>query len=617
MSSSTFECLVVLQPLLDSAEEKDCIAEPSSSQGCLVAGRASSEVMNAGATPSIIEIASDNIKEELVDDIKVILVKEEPLSDETVVSSSSELSSAGGTTAAAGGGDHFSASSSSSQVTKRSQQGGKIHSLSPIEELRFVIQKHLCLSEDVLEAVMRAIQEAGAENLDDAREFVVEKDLAGILKPVQIRKLLKRWSEPDTVELVQVEPAVPITLHCPASNCDPSWPLTLDLKLDSLEADLKNNIYSQHRVVGRQRRTLVRHILAQVHKVTKKPCKKQLRIIASRIHYMYPKAITDHIDGNIIGTGFETFLNQLINRNDNYQRKTPCLLPKPTGNHEVVSPTITEQQECGSVSERAASLKRSFVDGANLSEFMSATFKLQRADINSKTVSDVMAEWPMLKTSAVILCHFEELTKVPLEQSFKEKIPQFSERLVDFTTSDSSKHRARSTAIYIEMLEATYATGCHGGSYLGVLSLIMLHLNEAVDALFPLVHEQTLPHELPLAEATRPMLFVFGPSLVQARKTVLAFNQQVVCEVSSPLEGLATLFAAYYVFKYEYPPSACATLELLQRYCAGLDFVPRQMRRRSRVHPRVVKLISDISDHQWRTRIEERRSVFNQELSAA
>jgi len=64
-----------------------------------------------------------------------------------------------------------------------------------MDELKLVIQEHLCLSDEVLAEVLKAIQEAGADNLDDAREFVLEKDLTGILKPIQIRKLLKRWCE--------------------------------------------------------------------------------------------------------------------------------------------------------------------------------------------------------------------------------------------------------------------------------------------------------------------------------------------------------------------------------------------------------------------------------------
>ncbi|XP_018007551.1 uncharacterized protein LOC108665318 [Hyalella azteca] len=196
-----------------------------------------------------------------------------------------------------------------------------------MDEIRNVIQKYLNLSDEVLSEVVKTIQDAGAENLSEAIEFIQEKDLAGVLKPIQIRKLLKRWSEQDCQPPVRVSTAATVSkaetvLRCPqVQENDLAWPFILDLKMESLDTEIIHDLDSQNRVIGRKRRALVRHVLSQIHTVTKRPQKKELRIIAARINSMYPKAITDHFDENKVGSGYDTFLNQLVNRNDNFYRK--------------------------------------------------------------------------------------------------------------------------------------------------------------------------------------------------------------------------------------------------------------------------------------------------------
>lgn len=132
-------------------------------------------------------------------------------------------------------------------------------------------------------------------------------------------------------------------------------------------------------------------------------------------------------------------------------------------------------------------MRDAFVDGTNLAEFMSATFKLQRDDMSSKTVSAVLSEWPMLKHSLAIISHFEELTRISLNATLKAKIIAFSGRLINFATSEDSREAQKSFAIYQEMLETKNFTGCHEGSYLGVIWLLMLQLKEDVETLLPLV----------------------------------------------------------------------------------------------------------------------------------
>jgi len=222
-----------------------------------------------------------------------------------------------------------------------------------------------------------------------------------------------------------------------------------------------------------------------------------MSIIASRIHSLYPKAINDHMDENKIGSGFDTFLKQLINRYDNFDRKKENPLQNSKNSSQVILPLDAERDAYGCVNwkpkltqeERlaAAAMRDEFVDGNNLAEFMSATFKLQRDDMISKTVSVVLSEWPMLKNSSAILSHFEELTRVSLNATLKAKIIAFSGRLMNFATSEDSQETKKCFAIYQEMLETKNVTGCQEGSYLGVIWLLMLQLKEDVETLLPLV----------------------------------------------------------------------------------------------------------------------------------
>jgi hypothetical protein len=68
--------------------------------------------------------------------------------------------------------------------------------MDPSIEISRSISKYLSLDEATLQAVVkRIVLNVGATSLSDAQEFITSSDLEDILRPLEVRKLIKRWSE--------------------------------------------------------------------------------------------------------------------------------------------------------------------------------------------------------------------------------------------------------------------------------------------------------------------------------------------------------------------------------------------------------------------------------------
>ncbi|XP_047737159.1 uncharacterized protein LOC125178132 [Hyalella azteca] len=78
MASNAFKCRVLLRQLPAAAVGRGWCAMPSLAQVCADAGSVKCEVLDAGAASSAPEVPIENIKEELLDAMEIISVKDEP-----------------------------------------------------------------------------------------------------------------------------------------------------------------------------------------------------------------------------------------------------------------------------------------------------------------------------------------------------------------------------------------------------------------------------------------------------------------------------------------------------------------------------------------------------------
>lgn len=62
--------------------------------------------------------------------------------------------------------------------------------------------------------------------------------------------------------------------------------------------------------------TVIRIVDAEILALCKKPGKRQITEIARKMVIRYPKSFTDEIEGQIIGTGYDSLVNQYMSQID-------------------------------------------------------------------------------------------------------------------------------------------------------------------------------------------------------------------------------------------------------------------------------------------------------------
>ncbi|KAI9516295.1 hypothetical protein NQZ68_017498, partial [Dissostichus eleginoides] len=115
----------------------------------------------------------------------------------------------------------------------------------------------------------------------------------------------------------------------------------------------------------------------------------------------YPKSFRDEIEGQVVGTGYDSLTKQMLSRIDNYT----------TDGSKVLS--------------RKGNLKR-------------------RDILSSKEMEDLVKEWPFLYQENGIRLHFRELTGVDITLNFDESTETKFKRILryfQFQQSDPTKRQ--------------------------------------------------------------------------------------------------------------------------------------------------------------------------------
>ncbi len=76
-----------------------------------------------------------------------------------------------------------------------------------------------------------------------------------------------------------------------------------------------------------ERRQLVRTVASEILEVSKCPTKKHVSKIARKIIIAYPKSFRDEINSQIVGSGYDSLLKQLVCRIDNLKRAKTSTRP--------------------------------------------------------------------------------------------------------------------------------------------------------------------------------------------------------------------------------------------------------------------------------------------------
>ncbi|XDV41382.1 hypothetical protein PO909_010261 [Leuciscus waleckii] len=232
----------------------------------------------------------------------------------------------------------------------------------------------------------------------------------------------------------------------------------------------------------------------------------------------YPGAFRDVIEGEIVGSGYDSLIKQMISRLDNVRQAvsnsegedTPCRKKRLDTygclNWQPVRlpPNETPDSQKRVQEELKKMYKERCPDTKCIENMMRATFFTQRKDIFSGIeTSDLMHEWPYLFETVGMKTHFKELTGMDIDKSIASKC-------------------ARVT---------------------------------------------TLPSEVDCAELPRtPCIIVCGSSPLNAEYFLLSVDQVLVnSHITIFSDAVRWMFASYYCLNISYPADQGATLEFLQR----------------------------------------------------
>ncbi|XP_049453405.1 uncharacterized protein LOC125901660 [Epinephelus fuscoguttatus] len=204
--------------------------------------------------------------------------------------------------------------------------------------------------------------------------------------------------------------------------------------------------------------------------------------------------------------------------------------------------------------------------------------------------------------------HFEELTGVPLKETFLSNVEKKGDRLLNFmrtVCTDKSK-KILQLVTNLQVLRGR-KEGC-SEDLKDMLLLLLCYFDEKEENLFHYVEETCLPKEVHVESLpVTPCIIVCGNSCYAAKQFMLSVDHKVVIDqIPTFVSAICLMLGSYYCLNIHYPVELGSTLEFLQRCFLninpekGTKVEKKKNKKQLPVNPRVLTLIADLSDHEWR-----------------
>lgn len=218
-----------------------------------------------------------------------------------------------------------------------------------------------------------------------------------------------------------------------------------------LPAVVRKKLDNQEQPTARERREVIRIITAEIIATCKTPAKKHLSEVAPKMVLEYPKSFKDDIEGEVVGSGYDSLTKQLQCRVDNYKRS------ETLGKKRIIPGDISTvpenkklwkdsygciQLESGPVNVEAQMKKKKdmqkmFMENERnekqIEQLISDTFISQRNDIMSgKDTRALTEEWPLLFSLVGMKAHFKLLTGVHISVGFEEAMATKLARVLEY-----------------------------------------------------------------------------------------------------------------------------------------------------------------------------------------
>ncbi|RXN34461.1 Interferon-induced 44 [Labeo rohita] len=512
------------------------------------------------------------------------------------------------------------------------------------------------LPTSILNIVLETLQSLGVGTTEDL-QYIQEADLLTVLRPIQARKLLAAWKQStETTEFhSQSTFTSPVSSACssvslsssstPSPSPSPSprhliatadWFDSFQIPWEKLPEALMQCLERGKRPSSKLCRELIRIVVSEMMHACASPGKQASTEVAKKMVEKYPRSLQDVIEGDVVGTGYHSLVKQLQARIENVKRSSvPRILKRRRGSDEFDTDEITAEQRAAvqdtygcinwdmefmPVSETLERQQEKKDKMKVLSEqatfsteevkpLMKCTYFSQRKAVNSGTdLQSLMEEWPFLFKEIGMAVHFHELTGVSLKETFLGNVEKKGKRVLDFmkiVCADKSKQVLQAVT-KLKILRGQLE-GC-SEDVKDLVLLILSYFNEKEEKLFCYVEETCMGKEVQVENLpVTPCIIVRGTSCYAAKQFMLSVDQKIVNDhIPTFISAVCMMFASYYCFNIHYPVDLGSTLEFIQRCFfnispeKGTKVETKKNKKQLPVNPRVLTLIADLSDHEWR-----------------
>ncbi|XP_015799130.2 uncharacterized protein [Nothobranchius furzeri] len=503
------------------------------------------------------------------------------------------------------------------------------------------------VSKEILEETLKSI---GVETYNDF-QFIAEDDLLSALRPVQARKALAAWKSryqdrESSRSPVCTSPETPASLHSSSplsvssnSNSNQTseidWVDTFEIPWRKFPEELMQSLERGKRPSPKMRREMVRIVVSEMMKKSSSIGKRSSTEVAKKMVAKYPKSLQDVIEGDVIGPGYHSLVKQLQYRLENVKRSAvPKIRKRKHCSENSDTDEITPEQRAsvqdtygcinwdvkflplGETPESQQLKKEKLktmcaqkeANPEEIKQLMKATFYTQRKDVNQgKSIREILKEWPLLFEEVGMAVHYKGLTGLGLKETFMRNMDLKGKRLLNYmiTVCVNKNKRFFQAQTKLKMIR-----GELDGSSEDVKEMVLLllhYFDEKEEAMFFYVEDTCLAEEVQMENVPMtPTVIVCGRSCYYAKRFMLSVDQEVGHNnVSCFISAFCMMFGSYYCLNIHYPSGLACTLEFLQRCFFSINpekgtKVEETGKSRLHVNPRVLTLIQELSDHEWR-----------------
>lgn len=296
----------------------------------------------------------------------------------------------------------------------------------------------------------------------------------------------------------QASPTASESGSSPLARGDNSWHYSFDVPWSKMPSSTRKLLDTEKRPSAAERREVIRIVVAEILTVCKKPGKRHITEIARKMVIRYPKSFRDEIEGQVIGTGYDSLGKQLISRIDNHRRlQAPpaqkrlsesggpddakkerkdaygCINPEPE-----LPAGETKQLQKQKQEELMKMFKNKDKDAKKIERLMVETFPSQRRDmLGMKETEEIIKEWPFLFQETGMRLHFRELTGVQIDDSFEESIATKFRRILRYFQFLQTEPSSRAGTILSQTLAG-------GDETCAAVLMLLAHFKEQQDKMF-------------------------------------------------------------------------------------------------------------------------------------